>query len=189
LCRGIGRRSDGRSDRRSNRSISGGRAPGSRQTITKAREQLALLVIVDSCHANAAHRCLELDERMGVVVLVARMGLAVLAKVCVVADGTLVADAFNVGQVFLVFAERPVTVDAVVAVGAAHWLSQRLVNGNEAVAWVNEPGILYTIGTVVPIRTVEALVANAINELVTAIADGRVADIPSRVAQEIGESG
>lgn len=33
---------------------------------------------------------------MSVVVLVARMGLAVLAKVGVVADGTLVADAVNV---------------------------------------------------------------------------------------------
>ena len=75
------------------------------------------------------------------------------------------------------------------AVGAAHWLSQRLVNGNEAVAGVNEPGVLNTIGAVVPIGTVQTLVANAINELVAAIADGRVADIPSRVAQEIGKSG
>jgi hypothetical protein len=55
-----------------------------------------LLIIVESRDANAAHRCLELDEWMSVVVLVAGMSFAVLAEVGVVTDCTLVANAVNV---------------------------------------------------------------------------------------------
>jgi hypothetical protein len=169
-------------------SLSGGRAPGS-QAITKPGKQSALLVIINRRHADAAHGRLELDERMGVIVLVARMGLAVLAEIGVVTDGTLVADTLNVRQILLVFAKRPVTINAIVTVGAAHWLSQRLIDWNKAVARVDELGVLDTLGAVVPIGTVQTLVANAINELVAAITDGRVANIPPRVAQEIGQSG
>jgi hypothetical protein len=150
--------------------LGGGRAPGS-QAIAKPGKQPALLIVVHSRHADTAHRCLELDERVSVVVLVARVSLAVLAEVGVVTDGTLVADTFNVRQVLLVFAKRPVTVNTIVAVAAVHRLRQRLVDGNKAVAGMDELGVLHTLTAVIPIRAVQTLVADTVDELVTAITD------------------
>lgn len=74
------------------------------------------------------------------------------------------------------------------AVATVDGLGQRLVDGNKAVARVDEPGVLDTVGAIVPVWAVQALVANTIDELVTAIADSRVADIPARVAEEVGQS-
>lgn len=64
--------------------------------ITKPSNSLAGLVIVHSCDADTTDRSLELDERMCMVVLVAGMGLAALAEICIVADSALEAGAFNV---------------------------------------------------------------------------------------------
>jgi hypothetical protein len=51
---------------------------------------------------------------MRVVVLVARVRLATLAEVRVIANSALVADALNVRQVLAVFAKRTIAVDAIV---------------------------------------------------------------------------
>lgn len=121
------------------------------------------------------------------VVLVAGVGLAVLAEVGIVANSALVADAVNVRQILLVLAEGTVTVDTVVAVCAVQRLCQRLVDGNKAMTGVDELGVLETVRAVVPVWAVQALVADTVDELVTAIADGVVTDVPARVAQEIGQ--
>lgn len=68
------------------------------------------------------------------------------------------------------------------AVGAVQRLSQRLVDGNEAVARVDELGVLETVRTVVPVWAVQALVADTVDELIAAVADRVVTDIPARVA-------
>lgn len=65
-----------------------------------------------------ANRGLELDEGMSVVVLVAWVRLAVLAKVCIVAHGALVADTLNVREVLLVLAQRSIAVDAIMTASA-----------------------------------------------------------------------
>jgi limonene-1,2-epoxide hydrolase len=75
------------------------------------------------------------------------------------------------------------------AVSAVQRLSQWLVDGNEAVAGVDELGVLEAVGAVVPVWTVQALVANTVYELIAAIADGVVTNVPARVAQEISEGG
>ena len=116
-------------------------------------------------------------ERVGVVVPIARMGLAVLAEVGVVADSALVSDALNVRQVLLVLAQRSIAVDAVVAVAGVERLGQRLVDGHEAMTGVDELGVLDALRAEVPVGAVQALVADAVDELVAAIADSRVADI------------
>lgn len=109
---------------------------------------------------------------MSVVVLIAWMSLAVLAKVGVVADSALVAGAFNVRQVLFVLAERTVAVDAVVAITAVERLSKRLIDRDEAVARMNELGILDAVGAIIPVWAVQALVTNTVDKLVAAIADG-----------------
>jgi hypothetical protein len=53
---------------------------------------------------------------------------------------------------------------------------------------VDELGVLETVGAVVPVWAVQALVADTVDELVAAIADGVVTNVPARIAEEIGQS-
>ena len=106
------------------------------------------------------------------VVLVARVSLAILAEVGVMANSALVANALNIRQVLLVGAERPIAIDAVVAVTSVERLGQGFVNWNKAVAGVDELGVLDAVGTIVPVGAVQAFMADAIDELVTAVAYG-----------------
>ena len=126
---------------------------------------------------------------MGVVVLVSWVSLAILAEIGVVADSALVADTLDVRQVVFVLAKRSITENAVMPVGTVERLGQGLVNGYEAVARMNELGALDAIGAVVPVWAVQAFMADTIDELVAAIADSRVADIPARLAEEVGQYG
>jgi hypothetical protein len=80
-----------------------------------------------------------------VIVPVARMSFAILAKIGVVANSTLVADALNVRQVFPVLAQRTVAVDAIVTVPAVERLRQGFVDGHETMARVDVFGALDTI--------------------------------------------
>jgi hypothetical protein len=122
---------------------------------------------------------------MGVVVPVAWVRLAVLAEVGVMAHGALVANTLNVRGVLTV-AKGTIAVDAVVAVTAIERLGERIIDGHEAVARMNVLGALDTIRAVVPIWAVEALVADTVDELIAAIANGGVANVSPRVAEEVG---
>jgi hypothetical protein len=75
-----------------------------------------------------------------------------------------------------------------VAVGGVHGLSQRLIDRYEAVTGVNELGVLETVRAVIPVWAIQALVADTVNELVAAIADSVVTNIPAGIAQEIRQS-
>lgn len=52
---------------------------------------------------------------------------------------------------------------------------------------MDELGTLDTLGAVIPVRAVQALVTHAIDELVTAITDCGVADISSRSAKTLSK--
>ena len=66
---------------------------------------------------------------------------------------------------------RTVAINAVMARTTVGRLRKRLINRDEPMTRVNEAGVLDTLGAIVPVRAVEAFVANTIDELVTAIAD------------------
>tara|TARA_R110002003_G_scaffold1005_3_gene21980 strand:- start:17553 stop:18035 length:483 start_codon:yes stop_codon:yes gene_type:complete len=117
------------------------------------------------------------------------MCLTILTKVGVMADSTLVANTLNIRQVLLVFAKRTVAVDAVMTVDCAEWLGQRLINGHKSVARMDVLRTLDTVGAVVPVWAVQALVTDTVYELVTTIADSRVAHVPSSIAEKVGQSG
>jgi hypothetical protein len=76
-----------------------------------------------------------------------------------------------------------------VTVATVERLGQRLVDGHKAMAGVDELGVLDAVRAVVPVWAVQALVANAIDELVAAVADGRVADVPTSIAKEVSQGG
>jgi len=69
--------------------------------------------------------------------------------------------------------------------GTCDWLGEWLIDGHEAVTRVNILGALDAFGAKVPIRAVQALVTHTVNELLAAITNSRVANVPSSIAQEI----
>jgi hypothetical protein len=94
------------------------------------------------------------------------------------ADSALVSVTFDVCLTTIALvAKRAVTVNAVVACLVAVWSSQsgnvieRLVDRDKTMARVNEARVDNTTGAEIPIWAVEALVANAIDVLVTTITD------------------
>lgn len=99
------------------------------------------------------------------VVLVVWVCLTFSAEVGVVADGTLIANTLDV--VVLVLAERTVAVDTYVAWLAHARYGKRLEEGREAMPWVDQGGVLDALRAVVPVRALEALVADAEDWLVS----------------------
>jgi len=134
-------------------------------------------ILIHSGDADVLDRSLELDERVSAVVVVARQSLTGSAEVGVVAYGTLEASAHDVRWDSLILAQWAITVDASMASEHRLGLRNRVVDGGEAVTSVLERGVCNTSGAVVPVWAVEALVANAVDGLVTAIADGVVANV------------
>ncbi len=133
--------------------------------------------------ADATDRSLELDQGMGPVVLVGRASFAVGAEVGVIAHGALVTVTHDVGDEGALGsrgAQRTVAADAVVDgsadVAGLHvgGILQVLVDGHEAVVGVDESRIGDAVGAVVPVRAVQALVADANDSVIAAIADGAV---------------
>jgi hypothetical protein len=114
-------------------------------TVTQSSQRLSILVIIDGSYAHTTNGSLELDERVSVIVPIARMSFAVLAEIGVVANGTLVADALDVRQVLPVLAQRTVAVDAIVTVATVERLCQGFVDGHETMARVDVLGALDTI--------------------------------------------
>jgi len=92
-------------------------------------------LVLESLDSDTTNGSLELDERMGLVVLVRRMRFTTAAKVVVWADSTLVADA---GDVCLVVgtsvAERTIAENANMTRFVGNWQSKRLVDRYEAVS-------------------------------------------------------
>jgi hypothetical protein len=154
--------------------------------ITHSGKGDAILVLTQSGDADAADWGLELDQRMRAIVPIGRDCLTVGTEVSVVANGALEAHSLDVGQIFLVFAERTITVDAIMAHSSVVGLGERLVDGNEPMAGMDELGILDALRAEIPVGAVEALVANAVDELLASIAHGRVTNMSAGVAEIAG---
>lgn len=102
---------------------------------------------------------------MSAVVVICRKCLTVGTEVRIMADSALIADTFNVCRDVLVLAKGSITEDAIVANSSGDGLGQRIINWHKAVAGVCRLGIFDTACAEVPIRAVQALVADAVDEL------------------------
>lgn len=122
------------------------------------------------------------------VVLVAWVRFAILAEVGVVAHSALEACTLNVREVLFVLTQRSIAVDTVMTATARHRLGERLVDWDEAVTGVDNLGTLQALRAVVPVWAVQALVADAVDELVTAVTNSVVACITAGVAERIAQS-
>jgi hypothetical protein len=122
------------------------------------------------------------------VMSIGGMGLAVCAEISVIADRALKADALDVRLLLLVLAEGTIAVDANVAVAAGNRLSQWLIDGDEAMSRMYVLGALDALGTEVPVRAVQTLVADTVDELLTSIADSGVSYITTSIAEKVGQS-
>jgi hypothetical protein len=108
--------------------------------------------------------------------------LTVATEIGVMTNGTLVSDTSNV--LTLILAKRSVAVDANMASVSHVWFRDRIVDGGKTVSWMNMPSVLDTVGTKVPIRTVETLVTNAENCLVTSITNRGMTNITAWSAEK-----
>lgn len=146
--------------------------------VAHGRHALAILVLASSSNANMANRRLELDEGMGLVVLVGRVGLAVCAEVKVVADRTLIANASDVGGIVLVAgAQGSIAANAHVhrlSTSVGMNISERLIDGRKAVVGVDKGSVDNAVGAVIPVWAVQAFVADASDVLVAAITNSVV---------------
>lgn len=185
----LGNGLDLRSSIRGRRSVGlGGLGDRAAAAVTHHWHGLAVIMISHGGNANIADRGLELDERVGPVVDIAWAGLATGTEISVVTDSALIAVAADVQR--LRRTQRPITVDTVVersVRNATCVVDNRLVDGHEAVAWVDELRVGNAGLAVVPVWAVEALVANTVDVLVTAITDSLVRNIASRVEKCLGE--
>jgi hypothetical protein len=136
------------------------------------------MVLASSGNTDVANRRLELDEGMGLVVLVGRASLAVCAEVKVMADSTLVANASDVGGIVLVAgAQGSIAANTHVhrlSTSVRMNISERLIDGRKAVVGVDEGSVDNAFRAVIPIWAVQALVADASDVLVTAITNSVV---------------
>lgn len=137
-------------------------------SIAHDRHSSAIIMVASSCDTDAANHRLELDERVSLVVQVRWTGLTIGAEVGVVADGALVAVAYDVRR--LAATERTITENSVVSdpVGAMDaLLGNWLIDRDKAMSWVNEVGIDDASGAEVPVRTVQTLVTDTMDVLET----------------------
>lgn len=116
------------------------------------------------------------------------IGFAIGAEVHIVANSALVTHALDVAM--LVLTERAITVNTnvfrLVRVASSSWYG--FVMGRKTVLRMNELGVLDTFRAVVPIRAVEALVADTEDWLITTIAQSGVLDTASRSTEKLGHS-
>jgi hypothetical protein len=161
-------------------------------------------MITCRCDVHTADHSLELDERVSFIVEVGRASLATGTEVGIVAYGTLVAVSNNIRR--LVATERPIAVDSIVAslaklssTGIADWF----INGDKAMAGVDEAGIDNACRAIVPVGAIEALVTDtkdgllasvlyfyrdqAFAYVVTTITDGMVARVTAWLEKSLGK--
>lgn len=89
------------------------------------------------------------------------MCLTVGAEIGVVADGTLVAHARNVGAPRVVAAEMTIAQNTKVDIRALGRMANRLINRHQSMSSVVLRSLLDAVGAVVKVGAVKALVANA----------------------------
>jgi len=124
------------------------------------------VVLVHCGNNDIADWGLEFDQRMSWVMLVAWASFAVATEVGVIAHSTLITNAVNVALILLLFAQRSVTVNAIVMEVETAWFLQRIVDRYEPVDWVDEWSVLNTLRAEIPIGAIQTLVADTEDELV-----------------------
>jgi len=162
------------------------RRRGRREVLVTHVANVAASILIHRSNADILDCSLELDEGVSTVVVVAGQSLARRAEVRVVAHSALVADTRDVWLVDLIPAERTVAVDARMASEHRLGLGDRVVDGREAVTSMLERSLSNARAAVVPVWAVQALVADAKDGLVAAIADGVVANMTARSKGSLG---
>lgn len=102
---------------------------------------------------------------------VGRQGFALGAEISVMAYRALVSDTREIARERPVLAQWPITENAVVDFMMLRPLSYRLIDWNKAMAWMGACSICKASRAVIPIRTGQALVADANNTLRTLASD------------------
>lgn len=131
-------------------------------------------MLTSGSNADVTDRCLELDKRVRLIVLIGRRGFAVRTEVKIMADSALVASATDVGRIALSQrAEGSVAADTHVdrlGSNASLDVNQGVVNGSKAMLSMHKSGVGNAVATVVPVGAIQALVTNTSNILKSMLA-------------------
>ena len=104
---------------------------------------------------------LELDQWVGLIVVMSRHGFAIRAEVCVVTNGAFVSVAPDVRFAASVRAKRTIAIDAAVNLSSSTKIGDRLVQSRKPMARVNLIGAEDACRAEVPVWTFQALVSHS----------------------------
>jgi hypothetical protein len=152
------------------------RARGGSGMITQGDSAVST-IITYGAYCHSANGSLELDQGVGLVVVMSGQCLAVGTEIDIVTDGTLVADTGNIALGGLVLAKRSITEDTEVSGVLVRVLADSLVDRNKSMARVVLGSIDDAVRAVIPIGTGQTLVAGTNNTLLTAVTDGGVLEL------------
>jgi hypothetical protein len=104
---------------------------------------------------------LELDQGVGLIVVMSRHGFAIRAEVCVVTNSAFVSVAPDVRFAASVRAKRTIAIDAAVNLSSSTKIGDRLVQSRKTMARVNLIGAEDACRAEVPVWAFQALVSHS----------------------------
>lgn len=144
--------------------------------------------LVDRGDVQTPNRPLDLEKRVGSVMRGSRSSLAIRAKVRIVTNDTLVANAFNVRLLRLRSACNAIAVDAVVFGAGSGAERDRLIERGEAVTRMGDSGLLDALAAVIEVGTIEALVTDTVDVRITAITGSVMTNVAAGIKERLFQS-
>jgi hypothetical protein len=129
--------------------------------VTHLFHPLSVVVFSKRSNRDMANWGLELDQWVGLIVVMSRHGFAIRAKVCVVANSAFVSVALDVPFAASVRAKRTITIDAAVNLSSSTKIGDRLVQSRKTMARVNLIGAEDACRAEVPVWAFQAFVSHS----------------------------
>ena len=133
---------------------------------------------------------LELDQRVGLIVVMSRHGFAIRAEVCIVTNSAFVSVAPDVRFAASVRAKRAIAIDAAVNLSSSTKIGDWLVQSRKPMARVNLIGAEDACRAKVPVWTFQALVSHSSDILKGVVSNAKglgavTEDLPFRIHRKL----
>jgi hypothetical protein len=129
--------------------------------VTHLLHSLPIVVFSKRSNRDMTNWSLELDQWVGLIVVVSRHGFAIRAEVCVGANSAFVSVALDVRFAASVRAKRTIAIDAAVDLSPSTKIGDWLIPSRKPMARVNLIGAEDACRAKVPVWTFQALVSHS----------------------------
>jgi hypothetical protein len=129
--------------------------------VTHLLHSLPVVVFSKRSNRDMTNWSLELDQWVGLIVVVSRHGFAIRAEVCVGTNSAFVSVALDVRFATSVGAKRTIAIDAAMDLGPSSKVGDWLVQSRKPMARVNLIGAEDACRAKVPVWTFQALVSHS----------------------------